>query len=149
MASSEHKTRIEIKIDDADAMASVDRLVSQLEKAQELAGSLSLNLGGVDGGGKSTGGGGGGKSTGGGDGGGGDGEKKEKKDKPQPTWTGGALAGMGGAIQGLATASTSAHTQAMSNMLSAIRNYSKAFDKIKDYNIKTFYQQGNNSLRLI
>lgn len=133
MASSEHKTRIEIKIDDADAMASVDRLVSQLEKAQELAGSLSLNLGGVDGGGKSTGG-GGGKSTGGGDGE--KKEKKEKKDKPQPTWTGGALAGMGGAIQGLATASTSAHTQAMSNMLSAIRNYSKAFDKIKDYNIK-------------
>lgn len=133
MASSEHKTRIEIKIDDAAAMASVDRLVSQLEKAQELAGSLSLNLGGDGSGGKSTGGGGGGKSTGGGDGGG---EKKEKKDKPQPTWTGGALAGMGGAIQGLATASTSAHTQAMSNMLSAIRNYSKAFDKIKDYNIK-------------
>lgn len=137
MASSEHKTRIEIKIDDADAMASVDRLVSQLEKAQELAGSLSLNLGGVDGGGKSTGG-GGGKSTGGGDGGGGDGEKKEKKEKPQPTVTGGVLAGMGGAIQGLATASTSAHTQAMGNMLSAIRNYSKAFDKIKDYNIKIF-----------
>lgn len=48
MASSDHKTKIEIKIDDTEAQASIDRLVSQLEKAQQLA-NMQLNLSGPTG----------------------------------------------------------------------------------------------------
>ena len=71
MASSEHKTKIEIKIDDTEAVASIDHIVAQLQKAQELASGLVLTAPGGHGGGG--GGGGGGGSGGGGDGSGGGG----------------------------------------------------------------------------
>jgi len=42
MAGQDHKTRIEIKIDDSDARASVEYIVAQLQKAQDLATNLSM-----------------------------------------------------------------------------------------------------------
>lgn len=136
MATSEHKTRIEIKIDDQEARASIDYIVSQLEKAQELAGNLALSFGGGGGpgGGAGGGAGGGGGGTSSTSGKGGDKEEKEEKDKkPEVSRkTTAFLYGAGGAASALAKGNPTAAVEALTE---GIRGVGKAFDKVAEAHV--------------
>ena len=145
----EHTTRIQIKIDDGEAQASVEKLVSELKKAQELASNLFIAGGGLgtlttagavavsQGGGGTTstaggggGGGGGGRardargrfvSDGGGGGGGGGGGSNWRQR------VGETLSGVGSGLIGAAMSGPQAGAQALQAGLGGLSRIAQTF----------------------